>query len=481
MARVGVFTSLLDTEKWADKEEMVYSMVKHWNVSSSVVPYLKEYIEDYESSTAAARGKYKVFDHLLLTYRMFYRWQHYMPTVLKEITNHDKLTFPDEFEISTTATTTVSASILTLQFFYNLPTKELIDGTFRSVTTGIGLTNQQPLQLAKEGLEMEYYVQVWDWVNVLLARGRGNNDTVLIKQAEDLERHLIAKHDEIYIRDRQLGFRKYVFVDALSNYTGVPEPLFQFQMDEFLDIWEGSKLPAERNFKHIAICSDSDAVKVNPPPLSNLRCWTDHGGHPFYVLAPRKVEKLWDSPDVYQFYDVLNLQWIEKVKILAAPVPEIGESAMDFTSIREEEFPPIGHTGLTNKLESMLGIHLGGYYRVSVYHQAGEGKVHHDSFRVPNQINEVKMFTKRLASIIIYISDPELGGETVFPEIPLKVKAVSGRNYLTEDRLSWDVWHAPCPTILGNRWFIAYFVDMERNLPLKAAYTTSNVANICTD
>lgn len=70
---------------------------------------------------------------------------------------------------------------------------------------------------------------------------------------------------------------------------------------------------------------------MNPPPLSNLRCWTDHGGHPFYVLAPRKVEKLWDSPDVYQFYDVLNLQWIEKVKILAAPVPEIGESAMDFT------------------------------------------------------------------------------------------------------------------------------------------------------
>lgn len=73
-------------------------------------------------------------------------------------------------------------------------------------------------------------------------------------------------------------------------------------------------------------------------------------------------------------------------------------------AIREEEFPPIGHTGLTNKLESMLGIHLGGYYRVSVYHQAGEGKVHHDSFRVPNQINEVKMFTKRLASIIIYVS-----------------------------------------------------------------------------
>lgn len=55
-----------------------------------------------------------------------------------------------------------------------------------------------------------------------------------------------------------------------------------------------------------------------PDEQKNLRCWYETKRTPYLTISPVKSELLSEHPVIVQYYDVLNSQWIEKIKASAA-------------------------------------------------------------------------------------------------------------------------------------------------------------------
>lgn len=82
---------------------------------------------------------------------------------------------------------------------------------------------------------------------------------------------------------------------------------------------------------------------------------------------------------------------------------------------------------------------------------------HHDFFE-PEEGPWAPVFRRggqRVASLVIYLNSPALGGSTVFPDIPLEVRAVSGNAvffaYATPDASSRTL-HGGAPVQEGDKW-----------------------------
>ena len=63
----------------------------------------------------------------------------------------------------------------------------------------------------------------------------------------------------------------------------------------------------------------------------------------------------------------------------------------------------------------------------------------------------------RIATFMIYMSEVQAGGHTVFPNAGISVKPESGSAlywFNTEAQMTYDsrVYHLGCPVLYGNKW-----------------------------
>lgn len=70
---------------------------------------------------------------------------------------------------------------------------------------------------------------------------------------------------------------------------------------------------------------------------------------------------------------------------------------------------------------------------------------------------EVKIAGNRMTTMLFYMNEVPLGGETVFPNIKLAVSPVKGsallwHNLGTDDSENTLTRHSGCPVILGEKW-----------------------------
>lgn len=102
-------------------------------------------------------------------------------------------------------------------------------------------------------------------------------------------------------------------------------------------------------------------------------------------------------------------------------------------------------------------VRCGESLQVLRYEKAQEYRPHHDYFSPPegDWAPVIGRGGNRVATLLIYLSTPERGGATCFPEMPFEVRAVKGNavffSYPSADAES-RTEHAGAPVIEGEKW-----------------------------
>ncbi len=118
-------------------------------------------------------------------------------------------------------------------------------------------------------------------------------------------------------------------------------------------------------------------------------------------------------------------------------------------------------TIIEERLSELTGIPSshGESFQVMRYGVGAEYQPHMDTFdlSIPGQAQHVQRSGQRVATMVIYLNDPEEGGETVFPRCTINVSPGKGRAvhfaYTDEngnpDPLSF---HGGSPVVRGEKW-----------------------------
>ncbi|KAK7163557.1 hypothetical protein R3I93_007569 [Phoxinus phoxinus] len=77
--------------------------------------------------------------------------------------------------------------------------------------------------------------------------------------------------------------------------------------------------------------------------------------------------------------------------------------------------------------------------------------------RYEPHVDALEIENDRIATFLIYMSDVEIGGATVFPKVgvtvhPKKGSAVLWYNLHRNGEKNLNTKHAGCPVLMGNKW-----------------------------
>ncbi|XP_061665382.1 prolyl 4-hydroxylase subunit alpha-1-like [Syngnathoides biaculeatus] len=229
---------------------------------------------------------------------------------------------------------------------------------------------------------------------------------------------------------------------------------------------------AGRNGAYERLCR-GDSVELTPRRWSRLFCrYQDNRGHPNLLIDPAKEEDVWDLPRIVRYHDVASDRDMETVKELARPkllrsMVKDGVTEKSYTVsyrisknawLGDKKFAAVDRmvrrmgdiTGLdTSTAEEMQVVNygVGGQYEPHMDFQGDDVPEPYAEFGTGN----------RIATWLLYMSDVQAGGATVFPRAgavvwPVKGSAVFWYNLLLNGKGDRKTEHAACPVLVGSKW-----------------------------
>lgn len=206
--------------------------------------------------------------------------------------------------------------------------------------------------------------------------------------------------------------------------------------------------------------------------LDKLTCYY-YNRHPLLVIKPVKIELASLNPHIYLLHDIIRDDDIEFIKDLAAPrlqratVTNRNTGNLEFADYRisksgwldDEEGEPIMR--LNRRLEAITGLSTASLHsealQVVNYGIAGHYEPHVDHARSEKSAIFQMGMRNRIATVLIYMSDVEAGGSTVFLDAetviePQKGTAAFWYNLLKSGESDGSTRHAGCPVIVGSKW-----------------------------
>ena len=192
-----------------------------------------------------------------------------------------------------------------------------------------------------------------------------------------------------------------------------------------------------------------------------------------FILKPLKIEYVYDDPNITLYHELLNEFEINYLKARASPylsratVHDIKTGKLAYADYRisksswikpemdavvEKIFKKISHvTGLDTRSFEPL--------QIANYGLAGQYEPHFDHavVKMPKRFN---MYGgNRLATLLMYMSDVERGGKTVFtktgPGVSISPQKGTGAfwyNLKRNGKSNNKTEHAACPVVLGQKW-----------------------------
>ncbi|XP_073817092.1 prolyl 4-hydroxylase subunit alpha-2-like isoform X2 [Musca autumnalis] len=204
--------------------------------------------------------------------------------------------------------------------------------------------------------------------------------------------------------------------------------------------------------------------------ISKLYCVYNRTASPFLQLAPLKMEILQLDPYMVVYHDIISDNEIEEFKSIARPELKratvysndnkqpvvVRDRTAKSTGIDEEISATTKR--FNQRMMDMTGMDTSGSEALQImnYGLGGHYDTHYDFFNVTSDLKVVKE-GDRIATVLVYLSDVEQGGATVFPNIPTAVFPKKGSalvwyNLKNDLEGNWLTLHAACPVLVGSKW-----------------------------
>jgi len=220
-----------------------------------------------------------------------------------------------------------------------------------------------------------------------------------------------------------------------------------------------------------ALCRGEDVMPNEDKHL--LKCfYTTSGDHPLLLLAPAKVEEYFLSPYIRLYHDIISDNEIEIVKQISTPMlkravvndPATGQLVTASYRVSRsawlaDRFNETVRT-LSNRIHAIthLDMEMTEDLQIQNYGIGGQYEPHCDHAR-EDQVSETfpEDEGNRIATLILYFTDVDAGGNTVFTQIGAKVPPKKGAaafwfNLMPDGEGDERTRHAGCPVLSGSKW-----------------------------
>ncbi|XP_065202590.1 prolyl 4-hydroxylase subunit alpha-1-like [Planococcus citri] len=219
----------------------------------------------------------------------------------------------------------------------------------------------------------------------------------------------------------------------------------------------------------------------------NLKCRYNHVNSSFLKIAPLKEEELNDYPKIIRYYDAIyeseinTLKTIATDKLMTSTVyGNDGQKRVtgfiyriSQTAFIDNRLPELSL--LFERIQDMsdLSLENSEWWQVVNYSPGGFYRVHSDY--LPTHGDYVNTSGNRIATLLFYLNDVPLGGETVFPKLKLAISPVKGsvltwHNVLPDGSENSLTYHSACPVIIGEKWIFTQWIRAKGQKSLRNVY-----------
>ncbi len=209
---------------------------------------------------------------------------------------------------------------------------------------------------------------------------------------------------------------------------------------------------------------------------SNLYCFYIHHHNPFLKLGPIKYERLNAEPEIGLYHQLISDRQIQNVigkskgSMKATPY----KTETGFKSFSKQRTSKVMYMNELLVKEAMeLSYSVQNATRFKLYHEpiasenyqimnyglGGTISGHYDSQGSQDSASseDLSYGGVRIITLMIYMTEVELGGRTVFPHAGISVKPEPGSalywfNVGPQDNLHSFSNHLGCPVLYGNKW-----------------------------
>jgi prolyl 4-hydroxylase len=217
------------------------------------------------------------------------------------------------------------------------------------------------------------------------------------------------------------------------------------------------------------------ATPVPDPKLDESPLYLDAGDRRVHVLQAMY------NPRVVVFGDLLSAE--ECDELIALATPRLARSLTVATKTGGEEinadrtssgmFFQRGENEIVRRIEERLGrlvnwpVENGEGLQILHYTPGTEYKPHYDYFdpKEPGTPTILRRGGQRVATIVMYLSEPEKGGGTTFPDVHMEVAPKRGNAvFFSYDRPhpSTKTLHGGAPVLAGEKWIATKWLRERR-------------------
>ncbi|EDV90363.1 GH12977 [Drosophila grimshawi] len=371
--------------------------------------------------------------------------------------------------------------LVRLQDVYNLTASDLADGNLNGKKTDSALNWRDCFEIGVQLYEMAEYKRALEWLvlaDKLLDEVQGDNT---LKMATEVYEYLALT----YIELGEMNTAQETLTKLLTWNSARPTQNIQAHLDHRMPKCPIKKEDSEYFSDYVRLCQGKrlPEIKTNQ---SSPRCYLDSNQHAYFKLSPLKVEQVNLAPDINIYYDVLNDNQIKSILELSTEFDSFRSSVNKYnvTDKRVSQQVWLNYSSPIMRTYRQLVGAISGFnmtnaetMQVANYGIGGQYEPHHDFFGINLPANSVKR-GDRISTNMIYLSDVQQGGYTVFPTQNVFVKPIKGAMVMWHNLLrSLDgdrrTLHAGCPVIegtkrIGNIWIHSGYQEFRRPCTLNS-------------
>jgi prolyl 4-hydroxylase len=485
-----LFTSIADLQKLLAVEKNIPELINSYIATENDrLDQLKNFVSKYKDNNDDLHKNMNIVTNPINAFRMIKRltnaWKEleekmrndHAEEFLNNVTNSELHIFPKDEDLAGAA-----IGILRLQDTYRLDTHELANGYVQKIKISKPLSAHDCFEIGRMAYNVEDYYHTLLWMGEALERIKSEDPPTaaesdileyyafaLYKQ-DNVKRALLAT-DRLYeihpTHSRAKGNIKW-YEDQLAA-EGVKKSEYRKKVPPLINIRPVDNFESTERSVYEALCRNEIPVSIKE--TSKLYCYYKMD-RPYLRYAPFKIEILRFNPLAVLFKNVVSdsevetIQGLAKPKLARATVQNSQTGQLETASYRISKSAWLKGTEdavverINKRLEQMTNLEMetAEELQIANYGIGGHYDPHFDFARK----EETKAFSdlgtgNRIATVLFYMSQPEMGGGTVFTELkttvmPSKNDALFWYNLYRSGEGDMRTRHAACPVLLGVKW-----------------------------